>query len=74
MRCYGAGGKELIDQGLGTVSRCAGNMSGGRSMGERVGIVAEEVAQVECIGDWFGDSDGSGGCRSIKGVCYEKEI
>lgn len=74
MRGYGAGGEELIDQGLGAVSSCAGNMGGGRGMGKRVGIVAKEVAQVECIGDWFGDGDGSGGCRLIKDVCFEKDI
>lgn len=59
MRGDGAGGEELVNQGLGAVPSCAGDVGGGRSMGERVGIVAEKVAQVECVGNWFCDGDGS---------------
>lgn len=62
MRGYGAGGEELVDQGLGAVPSCAGDVGGSRSMRKRVGIVAEKVSQVKGIGDWFGDGDGSGGC------------
>lgn len=74
MRGYGAGCEELVDQGLGAVPSGAGDVSGGRSVGERVGIVAQEIAEVECVGDWFGDGDGSGGCvlKTLdlkKGVC-----
>lgn len=44
MRGYGAGGEELVDEGLGAVPSCARDVGGGGSVRERVGIIAEEIA------------------------------
>lgn len=58
---YGTGGEELVYEGLGAVAGGGGEdgVGGGRRKG--VGVVAEEVAEVEGVGDWFCDGDGAWG-------------
>lgn len=71
MRGYGTRGQELVDQDLGAVARGGRDVRGSGSVGERVTIVAEEVAEVEGVGDWFRDGDrsrkygGGGDCEMV---------
>lgn len=60
----------MVDQGLGAVA--GGGLDVGFADGadgrERVCVVAEEVAQVECVWDGFGDCDGEarlGACGHV---------
>ena len=58
----GAGGYELVEEGLDAVA--GGGLEGGVEMlvageFEGVGVIGEQMAQVEGIGGWFGDGDGA---------------
>ena len=44
---------------MGAVASGGGKGRVGGSRGEGVGIIAEEVAEVEGVGDWFCDGDGA---------------
>ncbi len=57
----GAGGQELVDEGLGAVAGCGGEEGVAGVGGEGGGVVAEEVAEVEGWGDGFRDGWGARG-------------
>lgn len=57
MGCYGAGCQELVDERLGAFTGGGGEDFVRGVWGERVGVVAEEVAEVKGVGDGFCDCD-----------------
>ena len=59
MRGYGACCEELVYEGLGAVAGGGGEDGVGGGRGEGVGVVAEEVAHHQGVGDWFGNGDGA---------------
>lgn len=59
MRGYGACCEELVYEGLGTVAGGGGEDGVAGAWREGVGVVAEEVSEVEGVGGWFRDGDGA---------------
>ena len=55
----GAGGEKLRNERLGAVTGCGSDLPGGGRRGEGVGVMAEEVPEIEGVGDWFGDGYGA---------------